>query len=121
MTVLADTSVWVDHLHRSDPKLRQCLEANQVGMHTWVLGELACGSLKNRKEILDCLTGLQAVPPARDAEVLGFIEREGLYGVGLGWVDVHLLAACKLANIPLWTRDKRLKKQAEELGLAYPV
>jgi predicted nucleic acid-binding protein len=117
--ILVDTSVWIDHLRSSDPRLQGALDAGRVGMHPFVLGELACGNLRNRREVLQLLAHLPAVPIASDLEVLGFIERMTLMGRGLGYLDAHLLASTTLApGTRLWTRDRRLARVATELGLA---
>ena len=94
--ILVDTSVWIDHLHRAEQTLVQALEAGQVLMHPFVVGELACGHLNNRQEVLTLLQALPAAPIASHPEVLGFIERRGLMGRGIGYVDVHLLASVAL-------------------------
>jgi predicted nucleic acid-binding protein len=117
--ILVDTSVWIDHLRRGDARLLLALEAGEVLTHPFVIGELACGNLRNRGEILDLLAHLPAAPAAADAEVLGFIERRKLMGRGMGYVDAHLLAATALARpARLWTRDRRLAGIATSLGLA---
>jgi len=116
--VLVDTSVWVDHLRRGDARLAELLDADEVACHPFVIGELACGRIRNRDEILSLLAALLSLPKAADDEVLAFIERRGLMARGLGFIDVHLLAACALANVPLWTRDSRLAAVADGLGLS---
>ena len=118
--VLVDTSVWVDHLRRHNAALADLLSAGEVTCHPFVIGELACGSIGNRAEVLSLLAALASLPKAGDSEVLGFIERLGLMGQGLGLVDVHLLASCALAHVPLWTRDRALDASARGLGLAEP-
>ena len=118
--ILADTSVWVDHLREGAPALAAALERAGVLMHPFVRGELACGNLKNRGEVLRLLGELPAAPLATDAEVLNFIERRPLMGRGLGYIDVHLLASVALAgSARLWTRDKRLATVATALNLAH--
>ena len=87
-------------------------------IHPVVIGELACGNLRNRSQVLDLLQGLQAATVASDAEVLLLIERERLMGRGIGYVDVHLLAAARLSHCRLWSRDLRLAAVAQEQGLA---
>ena len=115
--ILVDTSVWVDHLRRGDPRLVDLLERSVVIMHPFVVGEIACGSLHDRVSILELLQDLPAAVVAQDAEVLGFIERQVLHGKGIGYVDVHLLASVALTDgAKLWTRDKRLQAVAEALG-----
>jgi len=118
--ILVDTSVWIDHLRSGEPALVTVLEGGQVLMHPFVLGELACGSLKNRVEVLRLLGDLPAAPTATDPEVLGLIERRALMGRGIGYIDVHLLASVALAGVGrLWTRDRRLAAVAQELELAF--
>jgi len=118
--ILVDTSVWVDHLRDGTPALAAALEQGRVLTHPFVLGELACGNLKNRSEVLQLLGELPAAPMATDPEALDFIERRALMGRGIGYVDVHLLASVALAGTSqLWTRDKRLAAVADDLELAY--
>ena len=116
--ILVDTSVWVEHLRVGTPGLVELLEGGVVLMHPFVLGELACGTLSRRAEVLALLSRLPPAPRADDAEVLSFIERRALMGRGLGYVDVHLLAAvCLHDTARLWTRDRRLAAAAAELGV----
>ena len=116
--ILVDTSVWVDHFRKGDPKLTGLLELGAVAMHPFVVGEIACGSLADRSTILELLQHLPASVVADSEEVLAFIERHGLHGRGIGYVDVHLLASVTLTDgAKLWTRDKRLRAAADELGL----
>ena len=118
--ILVDTSVWVDHLRVGDAALGELLNHSQVLMHPFVLGELACGNLRNRSEVLRLLKDLPQAPVASDEEVLFFIERNALMGRGIGYVDAHLLAVVTLGgSTHLWTRDKRLQSVAEALALAY--
>ncbi len=117
--ILVDTSVWVDHLRQGDAGLVELLERGAVLMHPFVLGEIACGSLKDRPALLELLADLPGAAVAEADEVLGFIERHALHGRGLGHVDMHLLAAVALTEgARLWTRDKRLRLAAEALGCA---
>lgn len=116
--VLADTSVWVEHLRRGEPRLAALLRAGEVLCHPFVVGELACGNLGRRDEILGLLSALPSLGKAGDGEVLHFIARHRLHGRGLGLVDMHLLASCALARRPLWTRDTRLAQAAARLALA---
>jgi predicted nucleic acid-binding protein len=118
--ILVDTSVWVDHLRAGDAALGALLNRSQVLMHPFVLGELACGNLRNRDEVLRLLKDLPQAPVASDEEVLFFVERNALMGRSIGYVDAHLLAAVTLdGSTHLWTRDKRLRSVAEALELAY--
>ena len=115
--ILVDTSVWVDHLKRGDAQLAGLLDRGAVLMHPFVLSEIACGSLVDRPNLLALLKQLPAAAVAESSEVLGFIERRSLHGRGIGYVDVHLLAAVVLTpGASLWTRDKRLRSAADTLG-----
>lgn len=117
--ILVDTSVWVDHLRVGDAAVADLLEAGQVLMHPFVVGELALGNLRQRQAILTYLQDLPRAIVATDEEVLDFIERHALAGLGAGYVDVHLLASTRLTpGSSLWTRDKHLLAVAERLGLA---
>ena len=117
--ILADASVWVDHLRSGDARLAAALDRGIVVMHPFVVGEIACGSLSDRAMILELLQNLPLAVVAGSDEVLGFIERHQLHGKGIGYVDAHLLAAVALtAGAKLWTRDKRLRAAAVDLGLA---
>ena len=116
--ILVDTSVWVDHLRQGDAELAKRLRADEVACHPFVIGELACGNLRNRSELLALLSALPALPKVADEEALAFIEDHGLMGRGIGLIDVHLLASCLLASVGLWTRDASLARAASSLGLA---
>lgn len=117
--ILVDTSVWIDHLRHGEALLSQALMQMSVGIHPFVVGELACGNLKNRQEVLQLLHGLPPMQKALDTEVMHFIEHKGLMGRGIGYVDAHLCASAILSGAKLWTRDKRLLVVAQELGLAW--
>lgn len=120
--ILVDTSVWIDHLRGSDSRLIECLEAAEVTVNALVIGELACGRLGNRSAVIALLQDLPHAPEASHQETLVFIERNRLMGRGIGYVDVHLLAATALGGgLRLWTKDNRLRSVAEELGLAYEL
>jgi predicted nucleic acid-binding protein len=117
--ILADTSVWVDHLRRGDMRLVELLQSASVLMHPFIVGEIACGSLADRETVLDLLKGLPTAAVADFDEVLSFVEHHGLWGKGIGYVDVHLLAAVTLTHgATLWTRDRRLRAAAQALGCA---
>lgn len=119
--ILVDTTVWVDHLRRNDAGLVDLLMRSAVVMHPFVVGEIACGSLRDRKSILGLLQDLPAAVVANGDEVLHFIERHALHGKGIGYVDVHLLASVALSErTRLWTRDLKLRRVAAALGCAYP-
>ena len=105
--ILVDTSIWVDHLHRSEPKLAELLNEYGVAQHPMVIGELSLGSIGNRAEMLRLLEALPAVQTATHSEVLHLVEARRMYGRGLSLVDVHLLASVLLTpRTSLWTRDK---------------
>jgi predicted nucleic acid-binding protein len=118
--ILVDTSVWVDHLRRGDAGLIDLLERSAVLMHPFVVGEIACGSLRDRAPLLELLQDLPAAALASPDEVLTFIDRHALHGKGIGYIDAHLLASVALTpSSRLWTRDNRLKCLAESLGCAH--
>ncbi len=120
--MLVDTSVWIDHLRRGNPALARQLSEREVWCHPFVIGELACGQLGNRAEVLSLLSALPQTPMARHEEVLAFVEANGLAGAGIGWIDAHLLAAARLAGTRLWTLDRPLADAAHGLALsAEPV
>jgi len=117
--ILVDTSVWVDHLQAGNKTVAGLLDAGRVLVHPFVIGELALGNLRHRRTLLAYLQDLPQANAATDPEVLHFIEQHDLAGVGIGYVDVHLLAStCLTAGSSLWTRDKRLLSVAERLGVA---
>ena len=118
--ILADTSIWVDHLRKGDPHLAALLNRNQVLMHPFVVGEIACGRLANRMVTLELLQNLPTASLADISEVTGFIDAFSLFGKGIGYVDIHLLASVVLSSdTTLWSRDKRLISVAKSLGVAY--
>jgi predicted nucleic acid-binding protein len=116
--ILVDTSVWIDHLHHTEGALMALLEQNAVLMHPMILGELACGNLKNRVSLIGLWQNLPRISTASDVEAMQFLEIHELMGKGIGFIDVHLLCAVALENdAQLWTRDKRLAEIATGLGL----
>jgi predicted nucleic acid-binding protein len=116
--ILADTSVWVEHFHRREPRLAAALEWATVLVHPFVIGELACGRLPDRNAVLTLLNELPKAPVATHTEAMAFIDARELMGRGIGYVDVHLLASATLATgTRLWTLDRRLAEIAGELGL----
>lgn len=118
--ILVDTSVWVDHLRDGDQELAELLDVGLVLVHPFVVGELALGRFRQRDIILEALLHLPRTVVATDGEVLAFISRQKLFGPGIGYVDVHLLAAVRLTTgSKLWTRDRRLAETAHGLGLAF--
>lgn len=115
--VLVDTSIWVSHLRDGHPELKALLLEGKVVCHPFVVGELACGNLQNRREILTLLKSLSMAQQAEHAEILRFIDINHLMGMGLGYIDMHLLASALLTGIFLWTQDNQLKKAARKLGV----
>ncbi|MFA7382305.1 MAG: PIN domain-containing protein [Desulfurivibrionaceae bacterium] len=115
--ILVDTSVWVDHLRSGTIGLDTLLNDGQVICHPFIIGELACGYLKNRAEILTLLQELPMALRADDEELLKFIDDYTLMGKGLGYIDIHLLMSAMLSKIPLWTIDKRLHEISLQLRL----
>ncbi len=115
--VLVDTSVWINHLRKGDRRLEKLLFEGDVVCHDYIIGELACGNLSNRKEIISLLQSLPISPVVEFLEFLYFIEKNLLSGKGVGFVDIHLLASAQSYQVPLWTEDKRLKVVAGDLGL----
>lgn len=121
MRILVDTSVWIDHLHRSRPPLQELLLAGRVWTHPVVIGELAAGRLAHREEIL---LHLQKLPRADEIDLgegLHIIDAHRLWGRGLSWSDVQLLAAASIDRLRIWSRDRALMTAAHELELAHPV
>jgi predicted nucleic acid-binding protein len=117
--ILVDTSVWVDHLRKGSPILQSLLLGDQVLIHPFVIGELACGTLKRRRELLTLLGSLPRLVVANHDEVIEFIERRLLFGSGLGWVDMHLLVSAMLGGASLWTLDRKLVRVASGLAVAW--
>ena len=116
--ILVDTSVWIDHLHRAEPRLVDALGCDEVATHAYVVQELALGSIKDRAVLLDALGRLRALPALDHAELLVLVEARRLWGRGLSVVDCHLLGSLLLSpGAQLWTRDKRLSTAAGELGV----
>ena len=119
--ILVDTSIWIDHLRKNDQHLQFLLLEGEVVCHPLGIGELVCGNIKNRDEIISLLQALPMAPQVEFDEYLYFIEKHKLYGKGISFVDIHLLASAKLAQIYLWTLDKRLKSAAFELKINYLI
>jgi len=117
--VLVDTSVWVSHLRDGQPALIKLLDDGAVVCHPFVIGELACGNLKNRTIVISLLKALPVSRIAEHLEILSFIENHDLPGKGLGYMDMHLLASAILTGIPLWTLDKKLDSCADRLRCRY--
>lgn len=117
--ILVDTSVWIHHFRKKNQELVDHLNIGSVACHPYIIGELACGNLGNRSEILTLLQALPSTPTLEPNEILYFIEKNLLMGRGLGYVDIHLLASAILGNVVLWTADHRLNEAATELGHSY--
>jgi predicted nucleic acid-binding protein len=117
--VTVDTSLWVDHLRRGRADLAAILRQARAVIHPFIIGELACGDLRNRKEILALVHALPMRRVVTHDEALAFIEAHSLMGIGLGYTDIHLLASCVLDRVPLWTRDNELRTAAKKMGVAY--
>jgi predicted nucleic acid-binding protein len=116
--ILADTSVWIDYFREGLPELEERLRRSMVVMHPFVVGELACENFSNRDKTLELLQQLRTVTVAEHDEVLSFIRTRELYGRGIRYLDVHLLAAAAIEGCQLWTRDKPLHALAATLGIA---
>jgi predicted nucleic acid-binding protein len=115
--ILVDTSVWVDHFRDGNPQLTELLNNQEVLIHPFVLGELSLGLLKNRNQILELLSKLPQAPTAEHEEVMAAVARHKLFGVGIGWVDAHLVASSLIASAGLLTMDKSLQKAAQVSGV----
>lgn len=114
--ILVDSSVWIQHLRVGVPKLVDALNFGLVAVHPFVIGELACGTLKARDAILSDLEQLPQIDAAEHAEVITLVERWKLAGSGIAWIDAHLLAAALIAGAELWTLDRTLQKAWERLS-----
>ena len=119
MSVLVDTSVWLDHLRSGSREMERLLDQDAVNTHPYVVGELACGNLHDRRTFLDFLGTLRPCPLLASQEVLHFLEIQKLSGLGLNWVDVNVLVSALVYGSSLWTRDKALHKAAEKLRIAF--
>ncbi len=117
--ILVDTSVWVNHLRKGSDELVSLLQGVEVATHPFIIGELSCGNLRNRKTILELLTELPRVTIAEHEEVRELVESRKLMGSGIGWLDAHLLASALLSRTPLWTADKKLRSLSATLGVSY--
>jgi len=119
--VLVDTSVWVAHLRDGNIGLEALLTKGHALTHAFIAGELACGNLRNRAEILSCLDALPKAVHAKHQEIMALIESHRLTGKGLGYVDMHLLASAILTSVPLWTLDKKMSETAFLLGISHTM
>lgn len=118
--ILVDTSVWIDHFYAGDLSLMELLNHEEVLIHPLIIGELACGNMQNRQEIMSLLQKLPTSLTASDREALLLIENHSLMGRGVGYIDIHLLASVLLTEgAKLWTRDKRLVAIATNMNLSY--
>jgi predicted nucleic acid-binding protein len=115
--ILVDTSVWIDHFRRRNSRLSQLLETEEVLCHDYIVGELACGNLRHRSEVIPLLEKLPAASTATHQEALTFLNARRLTGRGIGYVDLHLLASASLDRVSLWTLDKPLARIAASLRL----
>ena len=115
--ILVDTSIWINHFNKSNAGLISLLNSAKVCIHPFIIGELSCGNISNRSEILALLKSLPLIETAIDDEVFTLIENKKLYGIGLGFVDVHLLTSALIHNVKIWTGDKSLNKAAMMLGI----
>ena len=117
--ILADTSVWVDHLRTPSSTLESLSDQERLIMHPLIIGELSMGNLRDRPNFLRGLRQMEAAPSAREDEVAGLVENHELFGLGISWIDAHLLASALLAtNVLLWSRDRRLIAAAGAFGRA---
>jgi predicted nucleic acid-binding protein len=115
--ILVDISVWIDHFRAGNRVLSEALGSDLVLTHPFVIGEIACGNLKNRTRILADLNALPSVVNATHEDVLQLIERHKLWGLGIGWIDGHLIASCLLSGCRFWTFDRQLDKAAQVAGV----
>ena len=117
--VLVDTSIWVAHLRQGNAQLEALLNEGTVVCHPFIIGELACGTMRNRVQILSLLQSLPMAETAEHSEVLQFIEHNRLMGKGLGYIDVHLLSSAVLTGVLLWTLDRKLQQSSAKLRIDY--
>lgn len=117
--ILADTSVWVNHFRHSNPQLSQALLDGDILVHPFVIGEIACGNLRARSKVLGDLERLPSATVAGHREVLGLLEQHRLFGIGITWIDAHLLASARLSNCRLWTLDSHLFSASTRLHVGY--
>jgi hypothetical protein len=117
--VLIDTSIWIDHFNCSDPVLQFLLNEYEAAVHPYVLCELACGNFKNRNKIFELLSHLPSIAEISTDEYFVFLENHKLYGLGLGFVDIHLLASSLISQCSIYTRDKTLLAVANSLKIGY--
>jgi len=116
---LVDTSVWIDHLRRSNGGLQRLLVDGFVGIHDFILGELSLGHLRRRDEVIGLLENIARLPGASHVEVMHFVRTHHLQGAGIGWVDAHLLCAARLGGWTVWTADGKLRAAAQQVGVSH--
>ena len=119
--ILVDTSVWIKHLREGEKSLAQLLEEGLVACHPYIIGEIACGGIKNRHEIISLLNYLPTTDILDHSDIMEFIEYRKIMNKGIGYIDVHLLASALVSDTPLWTFDKALKKVANQLFIEYDI
>ena len=117
--ILIDTSIWVNHLRRGDPHLAEMLLAEEAGTHPFVIGEIAAGNLRRRVQNLADLSRLPQAPMAQEDEVHHLLDSRRLWGAGLGWIDLHILASAKLSGWPLYSADRALNAAAARLEIGH--
>ena len=118
--ILVDTSVWIAHLRSRNEALATVLVEGQTLTHPFIIGEIACGALRNRAQVIEDLRALPSAKVVTDGEAMALVENRRLWGKGIGWIDAHLLASSIISNCALWTQDRALRRAAVELGLAGP-
>ena len=119
--ILVDTSVWIKHLREGDQNLTQLLEQGLVACHPFIIGELACGGIKNRYEIITLLNDLPSTDLLDHSDIMEFIENRKIMNKGIGYIDVHLLGSALVSDTPIWTFDKALSKIAFQLSVGYDI
>lgn len=118
--IIADTSIWIDHLRRPEPVLAGLLNRHEILVHPFITGEIALGSIANRDAMVEALSGMPQAPMAQIGEMLHFIKVRTLGGAGIGWVDANLLASALLwPGTRIWTRDNRLRSAAVRLEISF--
>ena len=117
--ILADTSVWADHIHAPIPRFHALLLEFQILTHPFVIGEIACGNLRDRSRVLGFFLQIPSATVAEHSEALRLVEEQHLWGTGISWIDVHLLASALLTGCLLWTADRRLQEAARHMKVAY--
>ena len=119
--ILVDTSVWIKHLREGNQNLSQLLEQGLVASHPFIIGEIACGDIKNRYEIISLINDLPSTDVLDHSDIMEFIENRKIMNKGIGYIDVHLLGSALVSETPLWTLDKALRKIAIQLAVGYDI